>query len=371
MRYYHSPAICLISFPRAIFQLSMKPASPVELPLAPQNIPSLTMGQYAHSVIDEQYHHIIKYEKKVLADEDPENLHHMRVGTRRLRTALQVFGMALEVPKAGSTRRITKLARVLGQLRDLDVQLADLKEVYRPQLDKKEQKLLDSTIKALKKKRAEAFATVEETLERSRYQDLKQAYETWLEKPQYTAIAQLPLLTVLPDLLNPLLSELLLHPGWLVPADHGSQEESATLHELRKVCKHVRYQTEFFVSFYGNPFQKWIKEIKVLQDQLGSFQDSQVLMDLLETHLSDPEEMPGLQAIIQRQRTEVLSNWDETRQQYLDPDFRLRLHHILLQPLQNSDTSPSQTDQSTQKPQTDKAASPARRTPSKKQLSKK
>lgn len=320
--------------------------SPKNSQLSPQKLQSLTLGEYAYTVIQDQYHHIIEYEKPVLADEDPENLHHMRVGTRRLRTALQVFGIALNVPKAGSTRQITKLARVLGQLRDLDVQLADLKDVYRPQLDKKEQKLLDGAIKALKKQRSQTFVTVEEALEGSRYRDLKQAYKTWLEQPQYTAIAQLPLLTVLPDLLNPLLSELLLHPGWLVPADHSSEEESITLHELRKVCKHVRYQTEFFVSFYGKPFQKWIKEIKVLQDQLGSFQDSQVLMDLLETHLPNPKQMQGLQSIIQNNRTDLLSTWDKTRHHYLDPDYRLQLHTILLQPLQHSDTSSSQTNQS-------------------------
>jgi CHAD domain-containing protein len=319
----------------------MKRTSPAKSQRSPQELQALTLGEYAYTVIQEQYQHIIKYEKAVLDDEDPENLHDMRVGTRRLRTALQVFGMALEVSKAGSTRRITELARTLGQLRDLDVQLADLKEVYQPQLDEKEQKLLDGTIKALKKQRSQAFDTVEKTLERSRYRDLKKAYESWLDKPQYTAIAQLPLLTVLPDLLNPLLSELLLHPGWLVPADHSSQEESETLHELRKVCKHVRYQTEFFVSFYGNPFQKWIKEIKVLQDRLGSFQDSQVLMDLLATHLPDPQAMTGLQAIIQRNRADLLSTWDETRQKYLDVDYRLQLHYILLQPIQSSDSSSS------------------------------
>ncbi len=57
---------------------------------------------YAHQVIAEQYRRIVKQEKKVLADKDPEALHQMRVGTRRLRTALQVFGGAIELPKAGS-----------------------------------------------------------------------------------------------------------------------------------------------------------------------------------------------------------------------------------------------------------------------------
>lgn len=62
----------------------------------------LTLGDYAHSVLNDQYRSIFKYEKKVLADTDPEDLHRMRVGTRKLRTAFQVFGMAVQMPKGAN-----------------------------------------------------------------------------------------------------------------------------------------------------------------------------------------------------------------------------------------------------------------------------
>jgi hypothetical protein len=154
-----------------------------------------------------------------------------------------------------------------------------------------------------------------------------------LEQPYYTAIAQLPLPPLLPDLLNPLLSELLLHPGWLVPANHTSLADSQRLHDLRKVCKHVRYQAEFFLPFYGEAFANWTQEIKTLQDQLGLFQDSQVLMALLAKYLPKSSPMPGLQAIVQQTQREVLADWDTVRQRYLDPAFRGQLHQMLLAPL--------------------------------------
>jgi CHAD domain-containing protein len=290
----------------------------------------LKLGEYAHTVIDEQYRAIAKQEKKVLADKDPEHLHHMRVGTRRLRTALHVFSGVVELPKAAQEKRISSLAKVLGKLRDLDVQTADLQDNYRPALSKAEQSLLDEAIDGLQRERRKAFAGVEDALTRSRYRDLKVAYETWLDEPKYTLLAQLPLLPLLPDLLSPLLSTLLLHPGWLIEAADISAEGNEILHDLRKTCKHARYQAEFFKSFYGGDFQNWIGDIKAIQELLGKVHDSQVLEELLAKQLPKKSQLPGLQESIHCAQTETMKEWEPIRQRYLDPEFRSHLHQMLL-----------------------------------------
>jgi CHAD domain-containing protein len=294
--------------------------------------PTLTLGAHAYTVIQEQYRQMVKREKKVLADEEPEHLHQMRVATRRLRTALQVFQAAIALPKAASVQRIGSLARTLGGLRDMDVQIADLQETYRPQLEPKEQKYLDKVIQSLRKQRRQAYAEVESTLGRSRYQDLKAAYETWLEDPQFTAIATLPLRLVLPELLSPLLSELLLHPAWMVAAEDTSEQANETLHDLRKAFKHVRYQTEFFVPFYGEAFQAWVAEIKLLQEKLGKLQDNHILQELLAAHLPKQAQLPTLAQRIQQTRSEALADWDTLRQHYLDAAIRRHWHQTLLTP---------------------------------------
>lgn len=293
---------------------------------------SQTLGEYAYQVIEEQYQRIAKQEKKVLADKDPEALHQMRVGTRRLRTALQVFEAAIELPKAGSAKRLRDLARVLGEVRDLDVQLASLKDEYCPKLDKREQKQLDKVFAALTDQRKTAFANMKSVLTESLYQDLKKTYSAWLKQPEYTPVAQLPLSVVLPDLLSPLLSDLLLHLGWLVSTEQASGENSVMLHELRKACKHVRYQAEFFIPFYGEEFHNWIEEIKVLQAQLGEFQDTEVFLELSTQTLGRKAHLPNLQAVVDQKRSQALSNWEDVRQKYLDDGFRYHLHQMLLQP---------------------------------------
>jgi len=292
---------------------------------------NMTLGAYAHATIAEQYRYTVKWEKHVIADKHPEDLHQMRVGSRRLRTALQVFGMAVALPKAGAEKRVRDLARALGQLRDLDVQIAALREDYQPQLGKKERAALTKVLVVLEQERSQVLTAVRATLSGRRYQRLKSAYKIWIEQPQYGAIATLPLKSLIPDLLNPLLCHLLLHPGWLVPLEDAFGERGLILHDLRKVCKHVRYQAEFFKPFYGKPFQQWIKEVKLFQEQLGKLNDTHVLMELLAQKLASKTRLPTLRETIHQEQIEAMAQWEEWRHKYLDPDYRYQLHSLLLE----------------------------------------
>lgn len=315
----------------------MKKTRKGESPTEPDARLAYTLGQYAYHIIEEQFQRILKQERRVLEDKSPEALHQMRVGTRRLRTALQIFDAVVKLPKAASAKQLRDFARVLGQVRDLDVQMASLREDYQPHLNKREQKQLDKALSALEKQRRHAVSTMKDFFNGSRYESLKSAFKAWLEKPVYQSIESLPIAAVLPDLLNPLLSELFLHPGWLISTqqatggDGESLDDREILHDLRKVCKHVRYQAEFFTIFYETAFEDWIQEIKTLQDRLGEFQDTQVLIHLLDTELGKTEHLPALLSEIQKRQAAALADWETQRQQYLDIDFRNRLRYMILQ----------------------------------------
>jgi CHAD domain-containing protein len=63
--------------------------------------------------------------------------------------------------------------------------------------------------------------------------------------------------------------------------DRDSPAEN--LHELRKDCKKLRYLMEFFQSLYPKPeIRSLIKQLKVLLDNLGDFQDLQVQAEAIE-----------------------------------------------------------------------------------------
>ncbi len=295
-------------------------------------IQQMNLGEFAHRTIDEQFHYMVEREAAVMADRNPEHLHQMRVGSRRLYTALQVFAAAIELPKAAKAQRVRKLTKVLGKLRDLDVQIDALQTDYQPHLKGAEQRHLTEAIAQLQQQRRKAFAGSTEALSKSRYQDLKTAYQDWLMHPQVTAIAQMPMPTLLPDLLTPLMARSLLHPGWLLPAAEFSQTTAPVLHDLRKACKHVRYQAEFFAPFYGTAFKVWMKDLKTLQDGLGHLQDLHVTRSLMKDVLPKGTAMTHFLQLVGEKEQAVLSEWDSTRQLYLDAERRYDLYRQLLQP---------------------------------------
>ncbi len=177
---------------------------------------AVTLKEWAYIAIAQHTRKMLKYESRVLKDKDPENLHQMRVGMRRLRSAITGFAVALDLPKTVNEKNIAKIGRALGKLRDLDVLLATLIQDYRPVLPKKEQKSLDKVIKSLKQQRTQELQQVRATLNGKLYFKLKQGLQNWLEQPKYKVTGNFSIYSVLPDLLLPQVSQLLLHPGWLV-----------------------------------------------------------------------------------------------------------------------------------------------------------
>jgi CHAD domain-containing protein len=293
---------------------------------------SPAVAEFVHKLIHQQFDRIVQKERGVLADKDPEHLHQMRVSSRRLSATLQIFGKAIELPKIARGKALGTLTKTLGKLRDLDVQVAVLWDDYYPQINSSEQKKLKKLLAKLGKQRTRAFTATEAALKHPRYQKLKNAYQTWLNNPQYTSIANLQLSFLSPELFSPFLSALLIHPAWLILMEDRSKKSSRILHDLRKICKTVRYQAEFLAPLYSLEFQTWIDELKQLQDALGKFQDVQVLRKLLSDELGENIILPELDRVIQNEQESALADWEALRNNYLDLDFRHRLYQMILEP---------------------------------------
>src|SRR3954453_8388033 len=98
----------------------MAKARDVELdPFAP-------FGEAARAIIAVRGAEVFEHEHDVLDTSDIERVHDMRVATRRLRAALEVFSEAL--PRDGlkpGLRDVKGLADALGERRDPDVHLEE------------------------------------------------------------------------------------------------------------------------------------------------------------------------------------------------------------------------------------------------------
>ncbi|MCU0538017.1 MAG: CHAD domain-containing protein [Hydrococcus sp. Prado102] len=311
-----------------------------------------TFGDWSYIAIAKHFKKTIKHEKEVLKDRHPEELHQMRVGMRRLRSAIAGFAPALNLPPEADEKKVGKVARILGQLRDLDVLGDLLKNQYQPTLPTKEQKQLNKALDVLAEQRDRAFKQVEDTLKDKLYLNLKTAFQNWLKNPNYQEIAKIPIGNILPDLLLPQISKLLLHPGWVLGVnlnkkniqirDNLTKEqvkdilnnEGTILHELRKEAKRSRYNMELFTQFYGNPYQDYLKDIKDLQSVLGDLQDSFVLAEFL-TEAFEKEfsaRMPIFGEQLAKTRYEKWQEWQKSQRRFLDKTTRKDLHLTILQP---------------------------------------
>ncbi|OUL24182.1 CHAD domain-containing protein [Nostoc sp. 106C] len=311
-----------------------------------------TLGDYAYQAIQKHYKKTLKWEKSVKKDEDPEALHQMRVGMRRLRTAVSRFVIALDLSKPISDKNIGKIARRLGNLRDLDVLKETLEKDYKPRLSKKEQKYLHTAFDAISKQREQALSTVETTLKDESYKSLKQELEEWLEKPSYKDLASITIQQVLPDLLLPEVSQFLLHPGWLVGTEVGESElkvrkgweadkveqqlinNGETLHNLRKQAKRVRYQMELFSDLYSESYAAYIVDVKSIQDILGAMHDSVVLTEWLEDVFKSDmhSHLHGLTKLLAENRYQLWQQWQPLQERYLKTETRHGFHLTILHP---------------------------------------
>ncbi len=310
-----------------------------------------TLGNCAHSALQKHLKKTVKWESAVKKDKDPEALHQMRVGMRRLRTSVTSFAPALDLPKAASNKNIGKIARCLGNLRDLDVLKETLENLYQPRLPRKEQEQLQTALDVLGKQRENAVSDVKATLKDERYKSLKEKLQEWLEEPIYQPLGCMAIEQVLPDLLLPEISEFLLHPGWLIgtqleeteivisknlkaaKVEQQLADNGETLHSLRKQAKRLRYQMELFTDIYDEPYTAYMQDIKSIQEILGGMQDSVVLAGWLGHALkSDVQtQLPALAGLLAENRYQLWQQWQPLQERYLKAETRQRFHSMILQ----------------------------------------
>jgi CHAD domain-containing protein len=308
-----------------------------------------TFGDWAILAIAKHFNKILKHAPKVLKDNDPEELHQMRVAMRRLRSAITAFSLAVNLPEAASEKKVGKIAKILGELRDLDVLKEALENQYEPYLPKPEVKILHRGLKQLQKIRKNSLEKVRHTLKGKRYQNLQKELETWIEKPIYQNIAPIAIETILPDLLLPEISSLLLHPAWLIGAKIEEGEiktikfnspqkverlvdrEGITLHDLRKKAKKIRYNMTLFTQFYGDAYLAYLDRIKSIQEILGQIQDCHVLSEFLTEILEEniEKQLPTLADLLKKNRYQKWQEWQTLQQEFINTQARQEFRKIV------------------------------------------
>jgi CHAD domain-containing protein len=312
-----------------------------------------TVGAFAQKIFEKQFSKFVKWEPEVLADLDPGPLHQMRVASRKLRTALQLFKPFISIQPC-LYRDMTQVAKCLGEVRDLDVLLSRVQHHQtQPQASLEEQTQLCLVTHQINRRRQKRFKSLAKTLMGSTYGRLIRRCQEWFDTPKFPLEAQWQTSLALPGVLMPFVHAWLNHPAWLIetardPASTNGavqnlddkEDIQQAFHDLRKLTKHVRYQTEFCKDFYGSELSNFISELKAIQELLGEQQDNVIFAAFLKKMLGNhwQAKVPFLAQTLQQAQASFGAQWLPFRDIYLSPKVRGDRQSLFLNP---SATSPS------------------------------
>ncbi len=220
-----------------------------------------------------EHHHV------VVLDEDPEGVHQLRVGTRRLRSDLRTFGPLLETDRTDPHRdELRWLAGALGAVRDADVLLARLVERTEGLGDDADRRAAGVLLERLRGERATALAALGDVLASRRYLELLDGLVALAEDPPTTGEACRRAGKVLPRLAaKPWRSLARLVEG--LPDDPPAE----ALHDVRKQAKRARYAAEAVAPVVGDDARTAAKRLAAVQEVLGDHQDAMVAIEWLRT----------------------------------------------------------------------------------------
>jgi CHAD domain-containing protein len=132
----------------------------------------VTFAEAAARAVQVRSKEVFEHADGVLDTSDPERVHDMRVATRRLRAALEIFAVCFPKPEHRALlREVKALADALGERRDPDVQMAALEQL-KGALGAGERTGVNGLVAELRERQRQGNERLEVALERMREQRL-------------------------------------------------------------------------------------------------------------------------------------------------------------------------------------------------------
>ena len=266
------------------------------------------LSEAARKVLRFHFARMLDREAGTRSGSDPEDLHGMRVATRRMRAAWRIFGDAF---RANRTKRyrtpLRSVASRLGTVRDLDV-LIEAAESYRDGQGEHEAHSLAPLIDEWRARRDDARGLLVRELDSDGYRRFVDDFRDFVRTDGAGARALGPIEPHhVRDNAASRIQAAFEKVRAYEPVLRWSDVE--TLHELRIAAKWLRYSLEFVREALGPETGLLIERVVALQDHLGMLHDADVAASLARTflvehseHLS-PEETAAIgRYLVQRER---------------------------------------------------------------------
>jgi len=233
------------------------------------------LGEAGRKVLRMHLARMLHFEAGARSGEDPEDLHKMRVATRRMRAAWRVFdGAYRRKVQRRYVRELRTVASALGEVRDIDVLLEDL-STYIERLPATGREAVDPLRAAWRRQREVARKRLVTRLESKGYREFVDDYLDFTESGGPVGV---PAPLGRPSLVRDTAGSRILLAYERVRAYETiiTWADVATLHALRIETKRLRYTLEYFSEVMPVTSRKLITEVTAMQDHLGLLNDADV-----------------------------------------------------------------------------------------------
>lgn len=260
------------------------------LPATPGINAGDTLTEAARKTFLFHFQRMLNLEPATRRGEDNEALHDMRVATRRMRTAAQVFAAHLDPETLQPfVKGLRRAGDTLGAVRDLDV-FWEKTEVFLNNQVESQRPDLTPLHRVWQNARDQARESLLKYLDSSAYRRFRGRFAAYLENawappfPPFNAKGEaLPQLVrhVAPILVAERVAAIRAYDPWI----RGADVPLGRYHRLRIASKRLRYTLEYFSEVLGPAAKPLITQVKLLQDHLGELQDAVVASNLLRDFL--------------------------------------------------------------------------------------
>ncbi len=277
-----------------------------------------------------------------------EDIHDLRVASRRIRTVLLIFGNQFPRKKVKNWMEAVRIiTRRYGATRDMDVQIAFLEELMKDNPDRKIHTGLHRIHLRLFQKRSNkdkmvdkhthAFLNNENILDmHAMMQKINTSYTAENLPRELYELAFSTLQTTLDHFLS---YEIFIH----------QTDKIHELHLMRIAAKKMRYTMEVFCSLYKGGIDPYLAIMKDVQQQLGEIRDCDVWMEFIPVFIEKEKKrtqqyygrkdamrrlMPGIEYLELNRRQErehLYKEFVKSWQSWCNQALWLHLREIILQ----------------------------------------
>jgi triphosphatase len=246
-----------------------------------------TVGDVAYVAVRRALGAMLLHEPGTRLGTDAEELHQMRVATRHMRAVLGIFATAFPVRAQQLRTEIGWLAAILGDVRDLDVQLEQL-DGWIEEAPPTDAGALGELGAILAAQRRAARAELLVALDSQRYERLVARLGEMLRSGPSSRLtgARMPAMEVVDAI------AMLQAKAAKAARRAGRSGLPADYHQLRIRCKRLRYALEYVSDVYDGKIAMFRKQIVTLQTVLGELQDAEVASARLRTMAGAEESAP-------------------------------------------------------------------------------